>query len=55
MLPDDHNYERLIYDAVLALSTAGNTIPVDVLVINQAQKQAPPSVLIEDALREGRP
>jgi predicted nucleotidyltransferase len=54
ILPDDHEYERPTYDAVLALSLARVSVPTDVIVITDSQKQSPPSPIIEDALREGK-
>jgi predicted nucleotidyltransferase len=54
ILPDDHKYERPTYEAVLALMRAPTSVPTDVLVITEAQKKSPQSVVVEDALREGR-
>jgi predicted nucleotidyltransferase len=54
VLPDDHKYERPTYEAVLALMRAQTSVPPDVLVITESQKDSPPSVVIEDALSEGR-
>jgi predicted nucleotidyltransferase len=54
ILPDDHGHERPTYDAVLALSRANVSVPTDVIVITESQKQSPPSPIVEDALREGK-
>lgn len=54
ILPDDHGHERPTYDAVLALSLSDVSVPTDVIVTTESQKQSPPSPIIEDALREGK-
>jgi predicted nucleotidyltransferase len=54
ILPDDHGHDRPTYDAVLAVSLAGVSVPTDIVVITDSQKHAPPSSIIEDALREGK-